>query len=70
MQPFASALVAEVSLPGFLGHPETLVFLIPIAAIIVGGIIAIAKLLVRHRERMAMIEQGMDPDRPGSTDDK
>jgi hypothetical protein len=48
--------------PEALKHPETLVFLIPIVAIIVGGIITVVKLLIRHRERMAMIEQGFDPD--------
>jgi hypothetical protein len=48
--------------PELLKHPETAVFLIPIVAIIMGGLIAIVKLLIRHRERMAMIEQGLDPD--------
>ncbi len=48
--------------PSFLNHPETLVFAIPIIGILVGGILAIAKLLIRHRERMAMIERGMHPD--------
>jgi len=44
--------------------PAVLIFLIPIVAIIVGGIVAIAKLLIRHRERLAMIERGMNPDFP------
>ena len=44
--------------------PEIIVFLIPLAAILVGGIIAITKLIIRHRERMAMIERGIDPDHP------
>ena len=43
-------------------RPDTLVFLIPIAAILVGGIIAVAKILIRHRERMTMIEHGIHPD--------
>ncbi len=42
---------------------EVLVFLVPITAILVGGAIAITKLIIRHRERIAMIEHGMDPDR-------
>jgi len=42
--------------------PEIIVFLIPIAAILVGGAIAVTKLVIRHRERMAMIERGIDPD--------
>ena len=32
--------------------------------VIVGGVIAVTKLLIKHRERMAMIEQGMHPDDP------
>ena len=43
-------------------EPETLVFLIPIVAILTGGIIAIVKILIRHRERMTMIEHGIHPD--------
>ena len=41
---------------------DTMILMIPIVAILVGGIIAIAKLLVRHRERMTMIEHGIHPD--------
>ena len=48
----------------FLYHPEILVFLIPILAILMGGITAISKQWIRHRERMAMIERGMHPDFP------
>ena len=43
-------------------RPDTLVLMIPIVAILVGGIITIVKLLVRHRERMTMIEHGIHPD--------
>jgi hypothetical protein len=39
-------------------------FLIPITAIIVGGVIAIIVLVLRHQERIAKIERGMDPDAP------
>ena len=53
----------------FLNHPETLVFLIPILAIVVGGVMGIVKLLIRHRERMAMIERGMHPDCPREEND-
>jgi hypothetical protein len=38
--------------------PATLIFLIPVLAIVAG----IVGMLTRHRERMAMIERGMDPD--------
>lgn len=47
-----------------LSEPETLVFLIPMLAILVGGIIAIVKILIRHRERMTLIEHGIHPDYP------
>jgi hypothetical protein len=36
--------------------------MIPIVAILVGGISEIVKRIFRHRERMAMIERGMNPD--------
>lgn len=36
--------------------------LIPIAAIIVGGVIAVVVLVLRHSERIAKIERGIDPD--------
>jgi len=58
------ALLAYSDWLSFLTHPATLVFLIPIVAILVGGITAITKILIRHRERMAMIERGMHPDHP------
>ena len=45
-----------------LHNPATLVFMIPIAAILVGGLISITKMIINHRERMAMIERGIDPD--------
>ena len=45
-------------------RPNVMVFLIPIAAIVVGGIVALAKMLIVHRERMALIEQGLHPDHP------
>ncbi|MEW6743846.1 MAG: hypothetical protein AB1486_13910 [Planctomycetota bacterium] len=48
-------------------NPATLALLIPIAAIVVGGIVAVVKAAIRHQERMAMIERGMHPDHPGET---
>ena len=39
-------------------------FLIPITAILVGGVIAIVVLILRHQERIAKIERGIDPDAP------
>ena len=38
--------------------------LVPIVAIIVGGAIAITTMILRHQERIAKIERGMDPDGP------
>jgi hypothetical protein len=45
-----------------LFEPDGLPFLIPIVAIIVWGILAGIKMVARHRERMSMIEHGIDPD--------
>ncbi len=45
-------------------RPEIIVFAIPIVAILIGGVIAITKIVIHHRERMAMIEQGLHPDHP------
>jgi hypothetical protein len=36
--------------------------LVPIAAVIVGGAIAITAMILRHQERLAKIERGIDPD--------
>ena len=38
--------------------------LVPISGIVMGGIIAIVVLLLRHQERIAKIERGIDPDAP------
>jgi hypothetical protein len=38
--------------------------LVPIVAIVVGGAIAITQMILRHQERIAKIERGMDPDAP------
>ncbi len=47
-----------------LEKPEILGVLIPIIAVIAFATIVIIKLLIRHRERMAMIERGIHPDYP------
>ena len=44
--------------------PSVLVFLVPITGIIVGGAIAITHAVIRHRERIAMIQHGIHPDSP------
>jgi hypothetical protein len=38
--------------------------LVPIVAVIVGGVIAITTLVLKHQERIAKIERGIDPDAP------
>jgi hypothetical protein len=40
--------------------------LIPIAAIVIGGILAIVKMILHHQERIAKIKRGIDPDAPNS----
>ena len=42
--------------------------LIPIVAIIVGGVVTVVKMLISHQERLAMIERGMHPDHPPDDD--
>ncbi len=37
--------------------------LIPVTAILVGGVITVVVLVLRHQERIAKIEHGIDPDR-------
>jgi hypothetical protein len=36
--------------------------LVPIVALIVGGIIAVVTMVLKHQERIAKIERGIDPD--------
>jgi hypothetical protein len=43
-------------------EPGIVAMVIPIVAILVGGAIAITKMVINHRERLAMIEKGMNPD--------
>ena len=38
--------------------------LVPIVAIIVGGAIVVTIMILRHQERIAKIERGIDPDAP------
>jgi hypothetical protein len=38
------------------------VFLIPIRAIVIGGVITVTKIILKHQERIAKIERGIDPD--------
>ncbi len=59
-------LAAEAAEPQDWLHtivkPEILVFVIPIVAILGGISFAIIKAVIAHRERMAKIQHGIDPD--------
>ena len=37
-------------------------FLIPITAILVAGVVTLVVIVLRHQERIAKIEHGIDPD--------
>jgi hypothetical protein len=41
--------------------------LVPIVAVIVGGVIAIVSMVHKHQERLAKIERGINPDGPWPT---
>jgi hypothetical protein len=45
-------------------RPDLIWVVIPVVAILVGGILAILQQIHRHQERKAMIEQGIHPDYP------
>ena len=38
--------------------------LVPISVFVVGGAIAITAMILKHQERIAKIERGIDPDAP------
>jgi len=38
------------------------IWLVPIAAIVVWGVVEIVKMVIAHDERVKMIERGMNPD--------
>ena len=39
-------------------------YVVPVVAIVVGGAIAIVTMILKHQERIAKIERGIDPDAP------
>jgi hypothetical protein len=53
-------------------RPDILPFVVAVVAIVcgiaAGTITAVARMVIAHRERMAKIEQGIDPDRPAGKD--
>jgi hypothetical protein len=46
--------------------PGVFALLIPISAIVFGSLTVIVKSIINHRERMAKIGMGIDPDAPRS----
>jgi hypothetical protein len=42
------------------------IWLVPIAAFVVYGVVEVTKAVLRHQERIAKIERGIDPDASGS----
>lgn len=63
----AMAVVGNTEASDLVGRilrPEVLPFCVGVVAIVMGGVVAVVKLILRHRERMAKIEMGMDPDAP------
>ena len=50
-------------------EPEIIVFVVAIVAILVWGAIVVLKMVIAHRERMAMIERGLHPDYPPDDED-
>lgn len=62
MHPIFFAQASQVTLLDRILDPPILIFLIPIVAIVSGCVISVTKTIVRHRERLVMIENGFDPD--------
>jgi hypothetical protein len=50
-------------------QPDVVWILIPVTGILVGGTLAVLGKIIRHRERMAKIGMGLDPDFRPSSDD-
>jgi hypothetical protein len=50
--------------PLLASNSEGIWVLIPLAAITIGGVGGIMKMIMNHRERMAKIGMGLDPDAP------
>ena len=48
----------------YLLSPVVLIFLVPVVALVGGTVTSLVKKHYRHRERMAMIAQGIHPDYP------
>ncbi len=55
-------LFDSLLVPVLASDAEGIWVLIPLAAIVMGSLAAIAKSVMNHRERMARIGMGIDPD--------
>ena len=56
---------SERGLEARLLDPDVLALMIPMVVVITIGAVIITKMIIRHRERMALIESGLHPDAPG-----
>jgi hypothetical protein len=52
------------SLLEHLLNPGIIWVFIPLTAIALGGILSLSAMIIKHRERMAKIGMGIDPDAP------
>ena len=65
-----SSSTLEATVVGRLLQPDVLPFMVGIVAIVVWGFVAVVSGLTRHRERMTMIHQGINPDAESDAADK
>jgi hypothetical protein len=63
MSPACLSLIADSPI---VIDPGVFALLIPISAIVFGSLTVIVKSIINHRERMAKIGMGIDPDAPRS----
>jgi hypothetical protein len=63
LNPYWTAILAEDT-SRFILDPGIIALLIPITALVFGFATVIVKSVIRHRERMAKIGMGIDPDAP------
>ncbi len=61
----SSACLSLIADAPIVIDPGVFALLIPIAAIVFGSLTVIVKSIIKHRERMAKIGMGIDPDAPG-----
>jgi hypothetical protein len=60
----SSACLSLIADSPILLDPGVFALLIPISAIVFGSLTVIVKSVINHRERMAKIGMGIDPDAP------